>query len=878
VQFVYDPKGNLLKVIDPRGTVVLSCTYNSRGERTSISDAFGHTYHYEFDLYGNVVEERDPYDKKTLRTYDIVDRLTSTTNAKGKTTSFTYGVKDELVKIAYPDQTKTRFVWYPCCQILKSVVDAKLNGTTYFYDEKRRLIKVVDAANGQINLEYDKNDNRTAIIDPKTNRTELSYDKSNRLSRIDYPDGTSESFTYYPDGLLKTKTDGNGATISFEYDPVGKLIKKCYPDGSHQDLSHDAVGNRTSMTDSTGTYTYSRDDLYRLTGVTLPSGKSIGYSYDIQGLRAEMTDYDHKKYVYKYDKMNRLQSLILPGNEKIGYEYDVLSNLTKVSYPNNTYSAYAFNDMNRLTKISTMKKGFREKLISEFAYSYDEVGNRVSMEERQIFGKPLETLYSFDSLYRLATVSYPNHVDEAYTYDLSGNRTLCETKKMKYVSCFVGWKWDEKACKKFVHYIFHPEYVTYIVKYQYDKANKLMELKEAKKIHDKELLEKTVAYEFDRNGNQVKESILNEGCRKPVVNDFGYDYENHLTSAVMKGIKQYGFSYDGEGKRIKTTVGSVGRGGHQALSRCGHPGESAQVTQHLYDGSSMIMDLDSKGKVVSSYSYGIGLNAINSQALKGYYHSDALGSITEITGKEGQAIRSYRYDAWGSFTTGENSHDSNPFRYVGAYGVRWQDSTLGLYHMQARFYKPRTGRFNSPDPLRTLNPYNYCQDNPIRYIDPSGYDAIGDAAAAGAAAGAEAVIRVGWDYEGRNEGNIQYGLQDFKYSSDTGGLQITIRVSTDSSAPTIIASIKLKAQIIFPMYIIATPSGEKFTNTAIIKPNGSANLTDATDFDINRLQKVREKTDYSWSATTYLTITGPGGIKKTNAYRCWGTVTMPGRW
>jgi RHS repeat-associated protein len=758
VRLVYDAKGNLLKAIDARGTTVVSCTYNSRGERTSMSDALGHTYHFEFDQYGNVIKSKDPYGKETLAAYDMLDRLTSTTNAKGKTTSFEYGVKDQIIKIIYPDRTSTHYDWYPCCKILKSVVDAKLNGTQYFYDAKRRLIKVADAANGETHLEYDKNDNLTAIIDPKTNRSELSYNKTNLLSRIDYPDGTSESFTYYPDGLLKTKTDGNGVTNSFEYDPVGRLVRKLYPDGSKVDFAYDAVGNRTSMSDSTGTYEYSRDDLYRLIGVKIPSGKSIGYSYNDQGLRTGMIDYDHKKYSYKYDKMNRLQTLILPGNEKIGYEFDVLSNLTKVSYPNNTYSAYTFNDMNRLIKISTMKKGLKEKFISGFDYGYDEVGNRVSMEERQLFGRSRKTTYSFDALYRLTSVSYPNHLDESYSYDLAGNRTILETRKMNYVSCFAGWKWDEKACRKFVYFMFHPEYVTYRVNYSYDRANKLLGFKEIKKTNDKDHLEQTVSYEFDGNGNQVKESILNEGCRKPIENIFGYNFDNRLTSALMKGIKNYEFSYNAAGQRIRTVVGNAkeygngeDRNGGANRSRCFSQHSAGNITQHLYDGNSLIIDLDAKGKVVASYSYGLGLRAICSNSLKGFYHSDALGSITEITGKDGNAFRSYRYGAWGALTTGENARDSNPFRYVGTYGVRWQDPTLGLYHMGARYYQAQTGRFISRD-RGDPHPYAYALSNPVRFIDPVGLQAensftslfepvialgeIGSAASAGAAAGA----------------------------------------------------------------------------------------------------------------------------------------------
>jgi RHS repeat-associated protein len=104
-------------------------------------------------------------------------------------------------------------------------------------------------------------------------------------------------------------------------------------------------------------------------------------------------------------------------------------------------------------------------------------------------------------------------------------------------------------------------------------------------------------------------------------------------------------------------------------------------------------------------------------------HADALGSITEITGKEGNFLRSYRYDAWGEMTSGETAHDVNPFRYVGAYGVRWQDNTLGMYHMNQRFYNPGNGRFIVRD-FRDPLPYAYTLNNPATFIDPSGQAGI----------------------------------------------------------------------------------------------------------------------------------------------------------
>ena len=88
----------------------------------------------------------------------------------------------------------------------------------------------------------------------------------------------------------------------------------------------------------------------------------------------------------------------------------------------------------------------------------------------------------------------------------------------------------------------------------------------------------------------------------------------------------------------------------------------------------------------------------------------------------------YEYDAWGNFT--KNIRISctvskyNPFVYKGYY----YDSEVNLYYLNSRYYDPSIGRFIStddisylsPDNLKGLNLFAYCENNPIMYKDPSG--------------------------------------------------------------------------------------------------------------------------------------------------------------
>jgi RHS repeat-associated protein len=67
------------------------------------------------------------------------------------------------------------------------------------------------------------------------------------------------------------------------------------------------------------------------------------------------------------------------------------------------------------------------------------------------------------------------------------------------------------------------------------------------------------------------------------------------------------------------------------------------------------------------------------------------------------------------------------YRYTG----QQSDADSSMYYLRARYYEPSTGRFITRDPKKgelenpnSLNPYVYCENNPIRYTDPSGKNAV----------------------------------------------------------------------------------------------------------------------------------------------------------
>jgi RHS repeat-associated protein len=99
---------------------------------------------------------------------------------------------------------------------------------------------------------------------------------------------------------------------------------------------------------------------------------------------------------------------------------------------------------------------------------------------------------------------------------------------------------------------------------------------------------------------------------------------------------------------------------------------------------------------------------------------DALGSVRKVVDESGATVFSATYDAWGNaLNVTDDVPGGMPYRYVGAYGVRW-DADTGLHYMQNRWYDGGLQRFVGRDALEATNRYEYGLDNPVSFVDLTG--------------------------------------------------------------------------------------------------------------------------------------------------------------
>ena len=113
-----------------------------------------------------------------------------------------------------------------------------------------------------------------------------------------------------------------------------------------------------------------------------------------------------------------------------------------------------------------------------------------------------------------------------------------------------------------------------------------------------------------------------------------------------------------------------------------------------------------------------------------YILKDHLGSWTTITDSEGNVEQELSFDAWGNLrnpATWSGSFSGTPMFDRGFTGHEHM-TAFGLINMNGRCYDPLTSSFLSvdayvqdPASAQAFNRYAYCNYNPLRYTDPTGW-------------------------------------------------------------------------------------------------------------------------------------------------------------
>jgi RHS repeat-associated protein len=208
-----------------------------------------------------------------------------------------------------------------------------------------------------------------------------------------------------------------------------------------------------------------------------------------------------------------------------------------------------------------------------------------------------------------------------------------------------------------------------------------------------------ISYSYDANGN-----MTSDGTRC-----FEYNDANQLkkvkTCANNQTIAEY--LYDHTGKRLVKKEFENGTLKHTIYS----PTDEYETKKLANGTTENTTHFKVNDEVVAK---------INPDGSINYFHNDHLGSTSVLTGQSGNVVEKTSYEPYGEVKTGGTK---SKFQYTG----QEKDQETGLNYYDARYYDPQIQRFTQPDTLipdvydpQQLNRYAYANNNPVKYIDPSG--------------------------------------------------------------------------------------------------------------------------------------------------------------
>ena len=680
-QTEYDLLGRPIKTTDPAGGITQR-QYDAAGQLIQSTDPLGRNTRYSYDAAGRPIRVTDPLGHSSQSQYNAAGQLTQSTAADGKTTTYQYDAAGRRTRTTWPSGA-SRQSHYDAAGQKTADTDEAGHTSRYSYDALGRLTQTTLPSGAATDYEWNEAGQLLAQTDALGRRTTYGYDALGRRTHRTLANGQQEGSAWNPEGQITSQTHLDGSQSTYSYQQ-GRLIGQTRADG-HLTIGHDRHGRANHYSDSQrGLLTLALDKLGRQSSETTAHGPTQT-QWDAASQRTQLSAHfeNHSPHTIKatWDAGGRLQSLKAntnPSGPITRFTHDAAGRLTQIKRTNGTSSHYQYSADGHLTEIHHQSAS--GQTLARYRYERDAKG-RLTQASEQTAGQS-ETIktWQYDAdgkLTRESTQQAGQSRTCTYQHDRVGNRT-------------------EKDCDG------------HKTSYSYNELNQLTQ--ESSPSH-------TIHYRWDARGNLIEKQTPQQTTH------YRWSADNRLTE-VQSGNTRVSYGYDALGRRISRT-----------WQQGNHTRETQWVLDTARPYSEIVLERTRQnGGAWKERAYvhtpdGVGLQISESEeGQTRHIYTDAQGSTRLITDEAGNVLQTLDYDAFG------NEQTSGPTRH--RYTGESFDSATGLYHLRARDYDPRTGRFISMDehpgsrtiPL-TLNKYLYGNADPVNHIDPSGNMSLGSVGA-----------------------------------------------------------------------------------------------------------------------------------------------------
>ena len=690
IRYAYDEAGNLLSETDAAGAVT-GIIYNEAGNVAEIRYPNGSRTMYAYERGGRIKSVLYPDGSGESYAYDAAGNMTDRTTNAGEHWHYSHDALDRIIAITNPAGGVAKFTYDALGRVTKAE-DENGNTTCYEYTPNGNLAKVTDALGNETFYQYDAmghltQSSCTGANGEEPQNTTYTWDKEGHVLAVTDPLGDVERYTYDPAGRMKAKVDKDGYETAISYGADGQAEEIRYADGRTVSLTYNAIRQLEEVKDWLGTTKIAMDEAGRVSSVTDPYGKTVGYEWGSMGERTAVLYPDGRKAAYEYNKAMQLTAMKLISNmeqeKTIRYCYDEAGRLTGKQFPGGNRTDYHYNGAGKVEEILHTGADFTER----YHYGYDVMGNKITAEKERP-GLPEDSgsfSYGYDELNRLIHVSQNGKTLRAYGYDAFGNRS----RKTEYQTA--------------------GELVT---TYRYNTKNQLMQETDAHETKD---------YAYDHRGN-----LLSVTSGEEVLKAYGFDATNQMSSSMGRTdgtIQKAVYQYNGLGHRMRQRIAT----GDAAPARTIR--YTLDLTRQYHNLLQKTTDRRTDGNLLHSsqvYFWDGNVAGMKEEGRDHFYFQDDLGSPMRLTDETGRSEEAYGFDEFGNNIRTAKDIFQDSMQSFGFTGYQ-MDSAGGLYFAQARRYDSGIGRFVSEDIMRghiavpfTMNHYSYCWNRPMDLVDLNG--------------------------------------------------------------------------------------------------------------------------------------------------------------
>ena len=667
-------------------------------------------------------------------------------------------IPDKVITTKYDELGRVTFKSLP----YETVAETEGNGTDFTYDALGRIKSSKSTIDPDVETTYNYlANNCTEVIDPEGNVTTTCKDGyggpgGGDVVKITQPEGVVTTMTYNIFGELESTSQTDSLnTQNYYYDTQRRLCRYTTPEAGSKLYDYDAAGQLTSYAkgiDGAGTdcatpggdtlVTLGYDALGRLktTDFFDPNTPDIWRDYDADGnlIRIDRgptgetfcnTSAGANCWFYEYDEYSRLAVEELQIDDRVfetKYTYDGYGYLIRKVLPTGRHIPIINDHIGRTLLLGFSDDRFADTFqyhvngqVKRFTYGngqiYQSQQNTLQQTSRVFVQKPntawsVDLNYTYDGNGRVLTVGDGIDAanDRTYTYDGLGRldtavSPLWGTASYGYnamgdllTKSFTDWNGVSGANRTVTN--------------SYDAAtNRLTQSVDS--------LSGTRLVKYDN------ESVTDKRGNITTLGGIGFTYDMADQPITLSGSSSGTYAYDGNLKRVKSTVNGVTRYNvYDAAGMLVHVEELDDPLTTNVDESSETDYLHGAGMTLAR----IRTDATNNGVFT-YLHPDHLGSPQAGTAETGTIAFREQYTPFGEALVGHAAND-NQSGFTG----HIKDSDTGLNYMQARYYDPNIGRFLSIDPVTFMdtgdtvqfNRYAYANNDPVNMLDPDGNDAI----------------------------------------------------------------------------------------------------------------------------------------------------------